>query len=378
MKMRKACVCAAALAVGAWALGTPPAASTLKTVVCASVNEARAASLGSEYLRLDKKGEAELAFDVPSGKLRFKAVDARIIVDWNGDGKFDEQDGTVSGEGAKVEIPVTFGGKPFPYPLWVAPDEAVSGQRPTYVFLAGLVYLETQVLSKKVRVIDDTLNGRFGDMADPAGNARGDQFWIGSEKNIQPVTQCVIFEDSFLKGRLLELRVDTEAGVLWYCLYTGPMATLRIECKEGWKLQAGLRQREYVFVTDAESGKACTLVPGAYVLEWVSAALGVKKDEDGEDSRGDTELWGQGKANANVQINEGENRLVLGPPFTLEFTALRWTVDPADVEITGVTVAGAGIDRYRADNYGFGGQSTLACSMRSGATIEKVSTLEYG
>jgi hypothetical protein len=368
-------LCAAVMAVGALvraAEGPEPATFSLKPVVCKPGDDTGSVGHASTYVRLDRNGQAELPFATASGKLRFKVTGGKIIMDRNDDGRFNAADGEGAAGDQVSEVPVKLAGKDFQYPLSIRTGGNGPEEKPRYAVISGLAHLEAQVGETKVCLIDSNLSGRFGDAHDPEGEQEGDLLQIGSEDKQQPITRYIE-----LDGKIQELKILGECEAIALRLHAGPTAALKVEAREGWKVETRLSHKGGAFVVDAEVGAKCMLLPGAYEIEWVTASSGSRKDDDGE-ARAEIQLYGGGSKGAPVQIKEGENALSFGPPFKLEFAAARSTEDASDIEITDVALAGAGGDRYRAYNHGSGGGNALNCYIRSGARSEKVSTLGYG
>lgn len=331
--------------------------------------------VGREYrlVRPDKDGLGEIPFATASGKLRLKLSGQKVLADRNDDGKFDDADGDGAGKGETLKVPIKLAGKAFDYPFSVQFMQLGSRNlaQPQAVYLIGMVHLEAQMGQTVVRLYDTNLNGRFGDISVP-DKEPGDLLQVGAAPRGQPITRYVA-----LDGKIQEFSVVNDGQAVKLQPYTGPTANVKVDAKEGWKVTAALRSSDGGFVGNCEGGAQAALLPGAYRLEQAKAESGPRKDEGGR-SRAAIEFYAWGAKDASLQIKEGDSTLAFGPPFKLDFAAVRSTEDEADVNVTEVALIGAGGERYRADNYGSGGDSTMECAVRAAGRDTKVATLAYG
>ena len=352
-------------AAGAPQAGTYPLQPvTPKAGVGARAWDAR--GCGNVWLVADKDGNCETPFATASGKLRMRVDGGKILVDRNDDGKIDKDDGEAS-DAWSISIPVKLAGKPFEYPLTIGSFrynlDRASGERK--IAVCSMVYLEAKAGETVIRVYDENVNGRFGDS--------GDTVQFGAQGKSKPIAKyCEI------GGALYEFAILNDGEAVKLQPYAGPMATVTVEGRDGWKVFARLRHAEHGLEPDTANGGTASALPGPYRLLDFWAVHGAKGTSPQELVSAPTNLRGAGAKDAVIQIKAGENRLTFGPPFKLDFAGYRSSEDSADVEIQGVTLTGAGGEVYRAYNYGSGGDSKLTCYVRSGGKEKKVASLAFG
>jgi len=299
-----------------------------------------------QFLRFDKQGCAEVPFATASGKLRARLDGEKVLLDRNDDGKFDQADGEAVAAGMVTEVPVKLAGKDLAYRL--ALNLLGNAQAGRQALLFSLVRLEAQAGPAVVRVYDANCNGRFGDLANPAGGDPGDIVQLGDKAPVVPLAKCVS-----LDGAIQELEVLNGGEAITLRPYTGTTAKFTVEAVEGWRVNATLAHAEKGFQTEAVSGASGLALPGTYRMVSVMSRSGAKS-EAANPRESAVAFYGWGGAEA-VRITEGENRLRFGPPLKLEFTASRSPADEASFQIADVALVGAGGERYRACNYGSGG-----------------------
>ncbi|MGD0092339.1 MAG: hypothetical protein ABSE73_20680 [Planctomycetota bacterium] len=319
-----------------------------------------------QFVRLDKNGEGELPFATASGKVRFKMDGEKVLFSCVDDGKFEEVTGKSADNQPTAKIPVKLAGKPFEYPLALNPARlsSSSGEGNHAVWAMGQLHLEAQAGQTTLRLYDSNLNGQFGDA--------GDMLQIGAEGSLRAVTKYVVMD-----GKIKELQIVNGGEAVKLLPYTGPTATLNLNPKEGWRTDIQLGQAEGLFVANAAKGTEALLLPGAYRVESAMAQFGESATTEGR-AQPPVYFYCDGNKDASIQIKEGQNSLAFGPPFRLEFTAARSAAGDDKVNVTDAVLVGAGGEKYRANNYGSNGKSTLACYVRSAGKEEKVADMEYG
>ncbi|MGD0092338.1 MAG: hypothetical protein ABSE73_20675 [Planctomycetota bacterium] len=323
----------------------------------------RGAGHQSHLVSLDKNGEGEMSFATASGKVRFKIEGEKILLSYKNDGRFEMACSEGDHNQPTVKIPVKLAGRPFEYPLLLSPVHFVSaGERNQAVYAMGQLHLEAQAGQTTVCLYDSNLNGQFGDT--------GDMLQIGAEGKVRALTKYVAID-----GQIKELQIVNGGEAVRLLSYTGPTATLKLNTKEGWGTEVQMGEVQGLFVANAAKGTEALLLPGAYRVERASAQFG----ESTTRTPAPLSFSSASNRDVSIQIKEGQNSLAFGPPFRLEFTASRSAADDGTVNVTDVVLVGAGGEKYRANNYGSNGKSTLACFVRSSSgRQEKVADLSYG
>jgi hypothetical protein len=329
-------------------------------------------------LKDDRLGEMD--FPMPSGKLRFRLEgDDAVRIDRNDDGVFDEKDKPLARDEQPTSVTVRIGNEPFNFRLKLEPHQQNSnGKISKVVDVTNLTALQATLGGSRVRVLDANVNGRFGD----AGNDddESDKLQIGDEP-VRAIQRHLLCD-----GKLSSIEVLEKDRALRVTPYAGPLATVAFAVRPGFEVSATLKHNDTGYTFSTEPGKPAISYPGAHQISDIElrstgpqVEVKTQVNENTAFGRHTAVLVLRDmRAKSDLQLKEGRNEPVLGPPLKMEFSAVRAPKNPALIEIRNVWLTGAGGERYYAANYGDGADSTLQSLLRDGAKSLDISKLSYG
>ncbi|MHC5057475.1 MAG: hypothetical protein ACYTKD_22605 [Planctomycetota bacterium] len=347
---------------------------------------------GMAQVRLDAKGEGSIPFENAAGKLLVRFADGKVFVDVNADGKIDDADG----EGLKALEPGPFPGS---YPTFKVAAR-IAGQDAEYplslffarqeiVILGSDASLRGKVGDATVTLFDSDVNGSFSDVG-------RDGILVTEGKTPAPAQFLPagpgrLGRVAAIGGELFNIEVKRGGASLGLSPYEGEKATLTLKTRElVQQATLMLAHRGGLFTCQVASGAKTVLPAGDYTI--VQSQLGLKLPQDGKPAPSIVErflggggggpdvamLAGGGDATTPVvTMRAGENEVSPGHPLKLEFTA-RAAPGRRKLQVTDASIVGGMGERYRAQIYAPGVESTLTVHVRAGGRERRLSKLEYG
>ena len=301
---------------------------------------------GYNEIKFNKNGIGELPFSNAAGKILFKLDDGKVFADINGDGKFDKTDGNAIAAKETFHVPLKINGKEMQYSL------RFPFVRPNTLFLMSHSRLEGKYNGKKISLIDNNLNGNFGEIG-------VDKFQIGREFIPTPLSGLIS-----IGGELINIKIRENGGTIIVTPYKGPTAKIKLQTIDGWIVDFILTHQKKTISATINSDTTTVLIPGKYTID---KAIVMSRNMK-------TRFYGRG---GSIVLEEGINVIKTGPPFKLEFTAFRSKEDIEEIKIESALLVGAAGEKYNASSLG-SGKSSLKSYIRSGRKEKELSTLEYG
>lgn len=351
------------------------------------------------HIVLNEEGYGETDFPTPTGKLLIRRAGDRIVADANGDGRIDEADGEgvpaqAAGPGRTtpeaLKVSANVAGRKAQYPLMVL------YARGRHVLLAGGAVLVGKFGDLELRLFDADLDGVFGETgtdtilvrsAEEGPGAASPPAGPGASANVMGLVLN-------LGGELYAVRTLDGGRALRIAPYDGEKASLELAAGgTATSLSLSLAHEEDACHLQVGSGVKVSLVPGAYRVTRSLLVLKLpqekKKEESffgrllggltGQGEETGTLLGTEGEDPVLLTIRPGENRLPVGPPLRLEFTAKAWETHNDRLEIEDPVLVGGAGERYVADLHTRGrAGSSLKGLLRSGGEETLLGELEYG
>ncbi|MFH0911918.1 MAG: hypothetical protein V1918_10495 [Planctomycetota bacterium] len=356
------------LATGSLFGGETPSAVTVPLQAVSHPNEEEG-PWGHREVDLKPGGRGEMDFSTGAGTLVFSYAQGYVHPDRNGDGVADEADGKRVSMGEMFTVPTVIQGKPFDYPL------VLFFVHPNYVVFSGRARLEGSLGETRLYLYDGNVNGRF----DEPGK---DALQVGDEGRPVPLGRILS-----LNGALWTWALPPEELVLKLDPYAGPGAGLALETSDPqWTVNLLLGRANDDHYLDIRLGETAILPAGEYQV-WKAVAQRLP-DVPGEEGWKDIAHFVSADIEDESEIARlpalamaaGENRVKVGPPFRVTFTATRSSVDERQIDLHGAALVGLAGERYSTSPFGPGGKRTVASLIRteSGETEITAADIEMG
>lgn len=304
---------------------------------------------GMQYVRFNKNLEGSFKFATASQKVNVKVqADGKLLVDKNGDGKFDATDGAALSKGGSFTIPIMFRGKSYNYPLTVV---SVSKR---YLTISSKACLTTKHGETTISLLDSNVNGVFGEYG-------RDSIEVGSENSRMLKVNLIGDKFHFLK-------VSKGGKSLLLADYTGTVGLLELDLSD--KLTAAAVSITHVktgYSTQVRKGKKTKLLAGDYRVNGTSLYFE-------NESKQKATLIGRYEKSVILKIKAGKNSYKFGLPLKLDFKASNTN---GMLNVSWAGLRGTGGEVYKPNVYGVV-RSTLYSYIKSGALEKPLKKLGYG
>jgi len=319
-----------------------------------TVSGSNVRAYGRQYVTLDEKGEGSVPFATASGELKMRLVDGALLLDCNGDGTLNEDDGAPVGNGKTAEVAAKVFGSSVAYPVSV---RLYGTER---VRLQSQIVIKGEKDGETYELHDRDMNGRFDDYGTDM---------LRAKRSSQYLAKVLSLDD-----KLQSVSLAKDGKMLTLAPYEGPLAGVALSCaEEGWKSELYVTHEDGVYVGDVAVG--AQIPPGKYAIK------GARLNSTDEDSKGrpKTYLYGYDRdAEPTLTLKAGDNALKVGFPLELKATAIKLEDDASRVKVVSVDLVGAAGEKYRAQVRRSKGASTLECWARAGDKEEKLASMGYG